>query len=154
MKIAYLTCAFNNHLHFKIRSKLFVPENLSFSEYLRCLNFPLWTFWPAKTKQVKESDLFWDKAPTRSGRFKHLKFSENDKFSGTNSVDSILIRITNLLLLIWWYLRVEWLVLFVEHTIGRWLLNNSYISLVAHAATRADKEGKAKAAEEETKSGS
>ena len=25
-----------------------------------------------------------------SGKFKHLKFSENDKFSGTNSVDSIL----------------------------------------------------------------
>ena len=59
----------------------------------------------------------------------------------------LLIRITNLLLLIWWYLRVERLVLFVEHTIGRWLLNNSYISLVAHAATRADKEGKAKAFE-------
>ena len=28
-------------------------------------------------------------APTRSGIFKHLKFSENDKFTGTNSVDSI-----------------------------------------------------------------
>ena len=25
-----------------------------------------------------------------SGKFKHLKYSENDKFSGTNSVDSIL----------------------------------------------------------------
>ena len=34
--------------------------------------------------------------------------------------------------------RVEWLFVFVEHTIGRWLLNNSYISLVAHAATTAD----------------
>ena len=67
----------------KMESTLFVPENLSFSEYLRCLNFPLWKFWPAKTKQVKESNLFWDKAPTRSGRYKHLKFSENDKFSGT-----------------------------------------------------------------------
>ena len=42
----------------KMESTLFVPENLSFSEYLRCLNFPLWTFWPAKTKQVKKSDLF------------------------------------------------------------------------------------------------
>ena len=66
----------------------------------------------------------------------------------------LLIRMTNLLLLIWWCpertkLRVEWLVLFVEHTIGRWLLNNSYISLVAHAATRADKEGEAKAFEGE-----
>ena len=25
-----------------------------------------------------------------SGKFKHLKFYENDKFSGTNSIDSIL----------------------------------------------------------------
>ena len=74
----------------KIESILFVPENLTFSEYLECLNFLLWTFLPAKTKQVKESDLFWDKAPTRSGKFKHLKFSENVKFSETNSVDSIL----------------------------------------------------------------
>ena len=74
-----------------METTLLVSSKLTFSEYLRCLNFPLWTFWPAKTKQVKESDLFWDKAPTRSGRFKHLKFSENDKFSGTNSVDSILV---------------------------------------------------------------
>ena len=29
-------------------------------------------------------------APTRSGIFKHLKFSKNYKFTGTNSVDSIL----------------------------------------------------------------
>ena len=29
--------------------------------------------------------------PQLSGKFKHLKFSENDKFSGTNSIDSILI---------------------------------------------------------------
>ena len=30
-----------------------------------------------------------------SGKFKHLKFSENNKFSGTNSVDSILDKIEN-----------------------------------------------------------
>ena len=36
----------------KIDSKLFVPAKLAFSEYLRCLNFPLWILWPAKTKQV------------------------------------------------------------------------------------------------------
>ena len=73
-----------------MESTLFVPENLSFSEYLRCLNFPLWTFWPAKTKQVSEGHLFCDMAPTRSGIFKHLKLSENVNFAGTNSVDSIL----------------------------------------------------------------
>ena len=74
----------------KMESTLFFPAKMTFSEYLRCLNFPLGTFWPTKTKQVKESDLFSEKAPTRSGRFKNLKFSENDKFSGTNSVDPIL----------------------------------------------------------------
>ena len=36
----------------KMDSKLFVPAKLTFSEYLRCLNFPLWILWPAKTKQV------------------------------------------------------------------------------------------------------
>ena len=76
----------------KMESTLFVPENLSFSEYLRCLNFPLQTFWPPKTKQVKESNLFWDKAPIKSGKFKHLKFSENVNFEGTSIVDSILVR--------------------------------------------------------------
>ena len=75
----------------KMESTLLVPEKLTFSENLRCLNFPLWTFWPAKTKKVKESNLFWDKAPTRSGKFKHLKFSKNVNFAGTNSVDSILV---------------------------------------------------------------
>ena len=75
-----------------MNSKLFVPAKLTFSEYLRCLNFPLWTFWPAKTKKGKESNLFRDKVPTKSGKFKHLKFSENVNFSRTNSVDSILER--------------------------------------------------------------
>ena len=41
-------------------------------------------------KQVKESNLFWDNAPTKSGKFKHLKYYENVNFAGTNSVDSIL----------------------------------------------------------------
>ena len=74
----------------KMELTLFVPAKLTFSEYLRCLNFPLWTLWPAKTKQVSEGHLFWDMVPTRSGIFRHLKFSENVNFAGTNSVDSIL----------------------------------------------------------------
>ena len=39
-------------------SKLFVLAKLTFSEYLRCLNFPPWTLWPAITRQVEESDPF------------------------------------------------------------------------------------------------
>ena len=68
----------------------YVTLKLTFSGHLRCLNFPLWILWPAKTKQVQESNLFCDTAPTKSGKFKHLKFSENDKFVETNSIDSIL----------------------------------------------------------------
>ena len=71
-------------------SKLFVPEKLTFSEYLRCLNFPLWILWPAKTKQILESNLFSVSAPTRSKKFKHLKFYENVNFVETNGVDFII----------------------------------------------------------------
>ena len=78
----------------KMESTLFVPSKLTFSEYLRCLNFLLWILWPAITKQVEESDLFWDTAPTSSAKFKHLKFSENVNFEGTNSFDSILVEFT------------------------------------------------------------
>ena len=35
-----------------MESKLFVPSKLTFSEDLRCLNFPLWILWLGKTKQV------------------------------------------------------------------------------------------------------
>ena len=72
-------------------SKLFFPAKLKFSEYSRCLNFQLWILWPAKTKQVQESNLFCDTAPTKSCKLKHLKFSENVNFVETNSVDSILV---------------------------------------------------------------
>ena len=63
----------------KMESTLCVPSKLTFSDYLRCLNFPLWIIWPAIAKQVEES-LFWDTAPTSSTKFKHLKFSENVNF--------------------------------------------------------------------------
>ena len=42
----------------KMESTLFVPSKLTFSEYLRCLKFPLWILWPAITKEVEESNLF------------------------------------------------------------------------------------------------
>ena len=56
-KLSFTKLPFENK-KCKMDSTLFVPAKLTFSEYLRCLNFPLWTFWPAKTKQVKESNLF------------------------------------------------------------------------------------------------
>ena len=72
-------------------STLVLSAKLIFSEYLRCLNFPLWILWPAITKEADESNLFWDTAPTSCAKFKHLKFSENVNVEGTNNVDSILV---------------------------------------------------------------
>ena len=71
-------------------SNLFVPAKLTFSVYLRCLNFPLWILWTAKAKKAQESNLFCDTIPIKSSKIKHLKFSENVNFVETNSVDSIL----------------------------------------------------------------
>lgn len=44
----------------------------------------------SKTKQGQESNMLCDVAPTKSGKIKRLKFSENVNFVETNSVDSIL----------------------------------------------------------------
>ena len=54
-------------------SELFVPAKLTFLEYLKCLNFPLWILWPEITKQVEESNLFCDTKPTKSGKYKRVK---------------------------------------------------------------------------------
>ena len=79
-----------NH-YVKMDLKLLVLANLTFSEYLRRLNFLLWLLCPAKTKQVQESNLFCDSTPSKCGKFKNLKFSENVNFVQTNSVDYILV---------------------------------------------------------------
>ena len=55
-------------------------------------------FWLAKTKQVYERELLSDNTPTKSGKFKHLEFSENVNFVETNSVDSILEKLYNSIL--------------------------------------------------------
>ena len=36
-----------------METTLFVPSKLTFTEYSRSLNFPLWILWPAITKQVE-----------------------------------------------------------------------------------------------------
>ena len=70
--------------------------------------------------------------PTRSGIFKYLKFSENDKFTGTNSVDSILAVIyeTNYLMrpVITYTASEEknTYILILRHRNGIWLYQNIF----------------------------
>ena len=74
-----------------MESTLFVPENLSFSENLRCLNLPLLVGALSQKRSLSLTCFVFAGQNVHSGKFKHLKYSENDKFSGTNSVDSILV---------------------------------------------------------------
>ena len=82
-------------LNTKIESILFVPENLTFSENLRCLNLPLLVGALSQKRSLSLTCFVFAGQNVHSGKFKHLKYSENDKFSGTNSVDSILVLLTS-----------------------------------------------------------
>ena len=84
----------------KIESILFVPENLTFSENLRCLNLPLLVGALSQKRSLSLTCFVFAGQNVHSGKFKHLKYSENDKFSGTNSVDSILVGRSNAWLLL------------------------------------------------------
>ena len=75
----------------KMESTLFVPEKLTFSENLRCLNLPLLVGALSQKRSLSLTCFVFAGQNVHSGKFKHLKYSENDKFSGTNSVDSILV---------------------------------------------------------------
>ena len=93
----------------KIESMLFVPIILTFSKNLRCLNLALTQaqksvtrhFWWLKKLCIffilALSKIFWSfleffcwQHCSHTGKFKHLKFLENDKIIGTNNIDSIL----------------------------------------------------------------
>ena len=78
----------------KMESTLFVPEILSFSENLRRLNLPLLVGALSQKRSLSLTCFVFAGKNLHSGKFKHLKYSENDKFSGTNSVDSILVAAT------------------------------------------------------------
>ena len=81
----------------KIESILFVPENLTFSENLRCLNLPLLVGALSQKRSLSLTCFVFAGQNVHSGKFKHLKYSENVKFSGTNSIDSILVLDTQIL---------------------------------------------------------
>ena len=73
-----------------MESKLFVHSKLTFSENLRCLNFPLLEGALSQKRSVSLTCFILTSQNVHSGRFKHFKYSENVNFEGTNSVDSIL----------------------------------------------------------------
>ena len=74
----------------KMESTVFVPVNLSFSENLRCLKMPLLVGAISQKRWPSETCFVFAGQNVNSGKFKHLKYSENVKFTGTNYIDSIL----------------------------------------------------------------
>ena len=88
-----------------MESTLFVSAKLTFSENLRCLNLPLLVGALSQKRSLSLTCFVFAGQNVHSGKFKHLKYSENDKFSGTNSVDSILNSIAQNLD----YLLFQWL---------------------------------------------
>ena len=73
-----------------MESKLFVPEKLTISENLRCLNLPLLVGALSQKISLFLTFFVFTGKNAHSGKFKHLKYFENDKFVETNSVDLIL----------------------------------------------------------------
>ena len=82
--------SFGEHSNTKMESTLFVPVNLSFSENLRCLKMPLLVGAISQKRWPSETCFVFAGQNVNSGKFKHLKYSENVKFTGTNYIDSIL----------------------------------------------------------------
>ena len=73
-----------------MESTLFVPAKLTFSENLRCLNLPLLVGAVSQKRSLSKTCFVFAGQIVHSGKFKHIKYSENIKLSGTNSIDSIL----------------------------------------------------------------
>ena len=74
-----------------MESKLFVPSKLPFSENLRCLTLALLVGAVSQMRSLSSTCFVIAGQSIHSGKFKHLKYSENVNFKGTNSADSILV---------------------------------------------------------------
>ena len=74
----------------KIESTLLAPSKLTLSENLRCLNLRLMVGAVSQNRSLSSTCFVIVGQTVHSGKFKHLKYSENVNFEGTNSVDSIL----------------------------------------------------------------
>ena len=71
-----------------MESTLFVPAKLTFSENLRCLNLLLLVGAVSQKRSLSENCFVFAGQSIHSGKFKHLKYSENVNFAGTTNVDS------------------------------------------------------------------
>ena len=74
-----------------MESTLFVPKKLTFSENLRCLDLPLLVGALSQKRVLSLTCFVFAGQNVHSGKFKHLKYSKNVNFAGTNNVDSILV---------------------------------------------------------------
>ena len=73
-----------------MESTLFVPAKLTFSENLKCLNLPLLVGAVSLKRSLSWTCSVFAGQSVNSRKFKHLKYSENVNFAGTNKVDSSL----------------------------------------------------------------
>ena len=73
-----------------MESTLFVLSKLTFSENLRYLNLALPVGVVSQKRSFSSTCFVLSGQSINSGKFKHLKYSENVNFEGKNSVDSIL----------------------------------------------------------------
>ena len=73
-----------------MKSTLLVLSKLTFSENLRCLNLPLLVGALSQKRSLSLTCFVFAGQNVHSEKFKHLKYSENVNFAGTNNVDSIL----------------------------------------------------------------
>ena len=73
-----------------MESTLFVPSKLTFSENLRCLNLALLVGAVSQKRSLSSTCFVIAGQSIHSGKFKHLKYSENVNFEETSNVVSIL----------------------------------------------------------------
>ena len=73
-----------------MESTLFVLSDLMFSENFRYLNLPLLVSAVSQKRLLSQTCFVFPSQGVHSGKFKHIKYSENVNFAGTTNVDSIL----------------------------------------------------------------
>ena len=72
-------------------TRVFVSTKLTFSENLKYLNLPLLVGVLSEKKLLPLASFVLAGQSIQSRKFKHLKYSENVNFIGTNDFESILI---------------------------------------------------------------
>ena len=74
-----------------MESTLFVPAKLTFSENVRCLNLLLLVGAVSQKRSLSSTFFVIASLSIHGRKFKHLEYSVNVNFEGTNSVFFILV---------------------------------------------------------------